>query len=215
MNCCTIKCVGQGPIVRVDPEKLNFGSVKLLCEHTRKILLYNDSPIPAVVESSLVSAYVTLKLTHERFFLFQSQRSPFDLTDEQVVEIEPQSCYVLSVTVYLKNPGKVTDRLTLRLLDGSDITCKVEARGYGTSIMCEPVLHPEINMGTVLTHREVALSFKFTNMGRKPHKLLWSRNKSLKRFKHNPEFEIPYVFYLKPSQVVRKSVLDPISKLCQ
>lgn len=112
--------------------------------------------------------------------------------------------------MYLKNPDKVTDTLRFcifpdddRYVYGHGIFCRLEAEGYGTSIMCEPYLYPELDFGTVLTHNKIEHIVKFTNMGKRGHRLLWSRNKQLKRFKESSEYQIPYRLVFNSSQPAR------------
>lgn len=81
--------------------------------------------------------------------------------------------------------------MTLVVRSGQVIVCKLEAKGIGTSILCSPKIYSETDLGTFLTHQKSALVVKFTNKGNKKHKMLWSRNKHLRQFKENTEFEIP------------------------
>lgn len=56
--CCMIKCNGQGPVVNITPEIMDFGEVVLLKELNRFFTLMNESPIPAQVTASIVRKLV-------------------------------------------------------------------------------------------------------------------------------------------------------------
>lgn len=51
---CKISCNGQGPIILVDRNKINFGQITLLQTITTDLLISNDSPIPANLHLSTV-----------------------------------------------------------------------------------------------------------------------------------------------------------------
>lgn len=49
ISVCDIMVCGQGPIVSIFPEVLDFEEVKLLNWTSKNMLLQNDAPIPARV----------------------------------------------------------------------------------------------------------------------------------------------------------------------
>lgn len=52
---CVIKCNGQGPVLGVKPEDMDFGHVTLLKDQTKYFTLINESPIPAKLTASTVN----------------------------------------------------------------------------------------------------------------------------------------------------------------
>lgn len=54
MVICKITCIGQGPVLSVIPEHLNFGHVKLLEDTCKIVSIYNDSPIGAAVTLQVI-----------------------------------------------------------------------------------------------------------------------------------------------------------------
>lgn len=47
ITSCTINCIGQGPVVSVQPISLNFGEIQVLQNKVMNFRIINDSPIPA------------------------------------------------------------------------------------------------------------------------------------------------------------------------
>lgn len=47
---CKIACTGQGPVVLLEPDLVDFKEVELLNWTTRSVTLLNDSPIPAIIQ---------------------------------------------------------------------------------------------------------------------------------------------------------------------
>lgn len=88
----------------------------------------------------------------------------------------------INVSVYLKNPGKYCTKLTFDVINGEEKpTCRVECVGVGTSILCEPKLLPEMDLGNILTHQYFTKEIKFTNLGKHSHKIEWSHSKILSK----------------------------------
>lgn len=51
---CKIVCVVQGPVMTIDPLRLDFGKISTLETVTAPVLIENDSPITAYVEIDTV-----------------------------------------------------------------------------------------------------------------------------------------------------------------
>ena len=51
---CTLICNGQGPVVSVEPNHLDWGNLTLLENKSLELTVTNDSPIPAEFITSLV-----------------------------------------------------------------------------------------------------------------------------------------------------------------
>lgn len=100
--------------------------------------------------------------------------------------LQPTENLDISVNAYARAPGHYADRIVFTTEQGESQMCAVKVTAVGSSILCEPALEPEINLGTILTYQTFSLNVKFTNMGRKLHKIIWSRVKRLKSFKDSP-----------------------------
>ncbi|KAF5288916.1 hypothetical protein FQA39_LY03795 [Lamprigera yunnana] len=160
-QCCSITCKGQGPILSVNPEELNFGKIPLLRDVSLDITVVNDSPIQAPV---------TITIPSRSFFKIDPM--------EFLLELEESMTIKVSICLY--DPIKVSDVLTISAEQGNEVVCSLLAKGVGSSIHCEPNIEPELNLGLLLTYQEFEFPVKFCNMGTREHKMLWSRNKNLK-----------------------------------
>lgn len=56
VKCCQVSCVGEGPVMSVEPLKLDWGELQLLHKSTMSLELINDSPIPAEFNTTFVSS---------------------------------------------------------------------------------------------------------------------------------------------------------------
>lgn len=63
---CKLSCTGQGPIISLQPTKMDFGDVQVLQEKIMKLKVISDSPIPAQFKISLVSTKFRLKIIIDR-----------------------------------------------------------------------------------------------------------------------------------------------------
>lgn len=188
---CVIKCNGQGAVVSIKPQTLDFGNVTLLKNENRSLTLTNESPISAEATLSLVS-FITFILTYVSdctpttkylicllFVLLQPESSIFTITPTKL-ELEPLEKTTVSVSTYLCNPGKHSDSLTVEITNAETIYVKLFAFGVGTSILCEPPLPENYDLGILLTRRSLSYPMMFTNKGRRFHKIAWSDKLSLK-----------------------------------
>lgn len=86
----------------------------------------------------------------------------------------------METSVYLCNPGKHNDSLIFQVINAEDMLIKICAFGIGTSILVEPELPEEFNLGILLTRRKYNYPLKFTNKGIRLHRIKWSNQKVLK-----------------------------------
>lgn len=50
-----VTCIGEGPVVQITPPKVDWGTIKVLVDNTKKLLLSNESLIPAKFTAQMVS----------------------------------------------------------------------------------------------------------------------------------------------------------------
>ncbi|VEN64751.1 unnamed protein product [Callosobruchus maculatus] len=176
---CKVICNGQGPVVLYSPDALDFEKVSLLKTTTSNLTITNESPIPAEVKIST------------------KPNTPFfvDITE---VRIHPEHVAVIPVRCYLKNTGKYESYVRCSTTKGETIDVKIFATGVGCSILCEPEIVPEYDAGFLLTHQIFRVEIKFTNLGKKYTKMLWTRQKVLKSMKETEE--INSIFSMTPNQ---------------
>ncbi len=100
--------------------------------------------------------------------------------ENSIFSVEPFSAEVpaeesleLTITAYLDDALKFTDKMNILIERGVNFTVSLSAQGKGTTIVCDPPLMPSINLGTFFSrghcHREVQL----TNKGRRVQALSW------------------------------------------
>ncbi|KAG5865676.1 hypothetical protein JTB14_020627 [Gonioctena quinquepunctata] len=162
---CTIICNGQGPVVSYFPDDVNFGKTKLLQKVSKTLSLVNESPIRANIRISI-----------EPFM------SSF-VSNVEELEIAPEDKTDITISCYLRDTGKYKNHLNIEIENGETMTVTISAEGIGSSILCEPSLESEYDAGILLTYRQFKLPVKFTNMGKKFYKILWTRRQSVKNVK--------------------------------
>ncbi|XP_074027129.1 hydrocephalus-inducing protein homolog isoform X2 [Leptinotarsa decemlineata] len=177
---CTIICNGQGPVVSYDPDEIQFGKIELLHQVSTKVTLINDSPIWADMNIS------------------KGDNSPFTPLTEKL-RIGPEDRAEVEVTCYLTDTGRVKNYINVDITNGESMSIAVLAEGVGSSIMCEPNLQPEYDAGTLLTYQFFRLPVSFTNLGKKPYKILWTRKQSVRSLKNVEEDDIVSIFRIEPN----------------
>ncbi|XP_075213857.1 hydrocephalus-inducing protein homolog [Lycorma delicatula] len=154
-----LHCDGQGPVVTVTPNQLDFGEVKLLESHSLQLRMVNDAPIPAEFCS-----YVELKNNYL-----------ITITPESGV-IKPNSKLTLLVTLQLCDAGITTDNVSIKVQDSRSIVVHILAKGIGTSIVVEPAIYPVFDLGKLASLKHYVIPLKITNHSSKLHTLYWTRD---------------------------------------
>lgn len=60
-----LMCVGEGPVVHVDPEELDWGQTPVLSDLTKSVILSNESLIPAPFVCAMVSNQTYVQATYQ------------------------------------------------------------------------------------------------------------------------------------------------------
>ncbi|KAI4465642.1 dlec1 deleted in lung and esophageal cancer 1 [Holotrichia oblita] len=176
---CTIRCNGQGPVVTV-PDILHFEEIRTLRTATQPLRIVNDSPVLAIVT-----------VTHNK-------KSCCTISNDYIT-LNPSESLDLQVEAYVRVPGYFTDKIIFTTEQGESQCCLVKVTAVGSSILCEPEIEPELNLGAILTHQTFSLNIKFKNMSKKYHKIIWSRLKKLKSFRDDPSLYEGSTFVLRPN----------------
>uniref|UniRef100_H2YKD6 Uncharacterized protein n=1 Tax=Ciona savignyi TaxID=51511 RepID=H2YKD6_CIOSA len=150
-----ITCIGEGPVVHILPESINWGATEVLTP-TKTVELSNESLIPADFIAQMVS-----RIPHGKW-------SP-----EQGI-VPPESVLVISVTAVLDDCITFYDKLTVTIIKGSTVTIPVHAYGQGTTIVAEPPITPAVTLGPHFAKSKCVRRFKLTNKGRRHQALTWS-----------------------------------------
>ncbi|XP_063234801.1 hydrocephalus-inducing protein-like [Bacillus rossius redtenbacheri] len=156
VDLCRLTCTGRGPVVSVQPDRLRWGVVDLLQPSTRSFSLANDSPVPAPFRITV----------SKRFGRWTA--SP----DQGVVG--PNSVLRVDATAILTDVGKFSAKLSVQVGSSLSLEVRMEAQGEGTSIVADPSVVPELNLGTIFSHQTVERQILLKNEGTKHHQLQWS-----------------------------------------
>lgn len=62
-------------------------------------------------------------------------------------DLEPHESMIITVKLYLVDPGKYKDKIMLRVINSRTIPVEVKATGYGCSVVFEPQIFPIFDWG--------------------------------------------------------------------
>ncbi|KAL3860158.1 hypothetical protein ACJMK2_010318 [Sinanodonta woodiana] len=151
-----ITCIGEGPVVHIMPPELDWGVIPVLTDKPKKILLSNESLIPAKFTAHMVRP-------------------------NSVFRIEPQEGLIpaersLEVTVIacLDDCVRFQDKLQLNFIESQMRQIPLTGYGQGTTIVSDPPLTPQLDLGPNFSNRPYVKVFHMTNCGRRHQQLVWS-----------------------------------------
>ncbi|XP_076808093.1 hydrocephalus-inducing protein homolog isoform X2 [Clavelina lepadiformis] len=151
-----LNCIGEGPVVHITPESLNWGQVEVLVPNVKTVELSNESLIPADFIAQMMRPDSIWKL------------------DPEQGTIPPESVMHVTVTAVLDDCIRFQDKLTVSVVKGPLTTIPVQAYGYGTTIVIEPPLAPAISLGPHFAKSKFVRRFKLINRGRRHQSLTWT-----------------------------------------
>ncbi|XP_069073573.1 hydrocephalus-inducing protein homolog [Pleurodeles waltl] len=190
-------CTGEGPVVHVTPEEMNFGGIPVLTDVSRTLLLSNQSYIPARFIAKMVRS-----------------RSQWRIEPSEGV-VPPEANVALTLVANLDDTLRFQDKVCLAIENSNVYTVPVQATGTGTTITTDRLFAPVLNLGSHFSAGPCRYHFTMMNRGRRTHQLYWmtegfpqfrkrnhlptagnkSKNSSLNLEPPNP------VFRLSPSRV--------------
>ncbi|XP_044515296.1 hydrocephalus-inducing protein homolog [Gracilinanus agilis] len=150
-----LRSVGEGPVVNVYPDKIDFGNIYVLKETSRSLHLSNQSYITAFFSAHLVNKKSLWKI----------------LPEEGIVP--PETEIVLTVTANLDDMLLFKDLIILSIQNSNNYHIPVQAMGKGTTIVSDKPFAPELNLGAHFSVDPFFYSLKLTNKGRRYHQLYW------------------------------------------
>nr|KAG5712964.1 hypothetical protein BaRGS_021758 [Batillaria attramentaria] len=151
-----ISCIGEGPVVHMTPQKLDWGTVPVLTDMPQTITLSNES---------LISAKYTAHMLRPN--------SAFHVEPVEG-EIPPESKMEIVVTANLDDCVKFQDKLQLNFLESQSRVMSLSACGVGTTITSDPPLLSVMDLGPNFSNRPLSKVFRLTNSGRRHQQLMWS-----------------------------------------
>eukprot|EP00939_MAST-03C_sp_MAST-3C-sp1_P000134 g134.t1 len=155
-----IKAICIGPIVKPSKYKLDWGKTPCLHDHSRKLVLRNESPIPAKIEC-----------------MIEEMRSKFrvDIVNH---ELGPNEDVELTLTVNLDDIVTFSDNLTVEVNEGATVNVPLVAKGDGTTMFCKEDISL-VDFGYRFTKNRYERRFLLENKGQRSQVLTWI-NKTLR-----------------------------------
>lgn len=175
VSACSI-----GPIVELETNKIEFGKVSVLKDHSKSLPIVNKSPIQAHFRAKF-----------KKGVLF---RTP--VTSGVIM---PNSIYQLQIIVNSDESMKISDEITIDIQYAEPLTAKISATGIGTSIVSS-IPMDVIDFGNQFSSRQCTVKFTFTNMGRKTQTIQWIPLRERK--KGDKKEEYIQVFKITPERTV-------------
>ncbi|XP_066439738.1 hydrocephalus-inducing protein homolog isoform X2 [Eleutherodactylus coqui] len=186
-------CIGEGPVVHVDPSEVDFGDIPVLSDVSRRIRLSNQSLISAPFQASMTR-----------------KRSLWRVEPCSGV-VPPEGEVHLTLVAHLDDTVACKDTVQLVITNSNTHLIPVHATGTGTTIVTDRTFAPVLNLGAHFSAGLCRYNFTMTNHGRRTHQLYWMtegfsqvRKKqqlpSLKPGAPQPEPQGP-VFRLLPSRM--------------
>ncbi|XP_077975805.1 hydrocephalus-inducing protein homolog isoform X2 [Styela clava] len=151
-----IQVIGEGPVVHITPEHLDWGQTQVLSPATKTVELSNESAIPAVFFAQMMRTNSVWKVEPDHG------------------EIPAHCTETVSVSAILDDCIRFHDKLNITIVQGPSVTIPVHAYGYGTTLVTDPPLAPKFNLGPHFAKSICSRKIKLTNRGRRHQALMWS-----------------------------------------
>ncbi|XP_064641495.1 hydrocephalus-inducing protein-like isoform X2 [Lineus longissimus] len=151
-----ISCIGEGPVVHVEPLEINWGQIPVLTDTPATIYLSNESLIPAKFTAHMV------------------RPSSVWTVEPRDGEIPPEEEATLTVTARLDDCVRFQDKLQINFLNSQSRVIPLMAYGHGTTITAIPPLGPVLDLGPHFGSNPCRRKFILTNSGRRHQQLVWN-----------------------------------------
>ncbi|XP_066196391.1 hydrocephalus-inducing protein homolog, partial [Sylvia atricapilla] len=191
-----LECIGHGPIVYVYPRKINFGSIPVLQDSSKRLYISNHSDIPASFWAEMAGKGSRWRIEPNRGV------------------VPPNSEVLVTVIANLNDTEKFQDKVKVFTENSPTTLISVQAVGTGTTIASDKPLGPQLNLHYHFSCSPCRYEFQLTNRGRRLHQLYWStegfrvsrrrpRGPALRGTKDAPQRPRPGspVFKLQPMQM--------------
>ncbi|XP_068943597.1 hydrocephalus-inducing protein homolog [Petaurus breviceps papuanus] len=150
-----LRSIGEGPVVHVFPDRIDFGSIYVLKDTSRTLHLSNQS---------FITAFFTAHLANKK--------SLWKISPDGGV-VPPESEVLLTVTANLDDMLPFKDVIILSIQYSNNYHIPVEAVGKGTTVVSDKPFAPELNLGAHFSVDPYFYHLKLTNKGRRFHQLFW------------------------------------------
>ncbi|XP_071613168.1 hydrocephalus-inducing protein homolog [Heliangelus exortis] len=147
---------GEGPVVYVHPNKINFGSIQVLQDVSQTLYLSNQTVIPASFWAEMADKCSRWRIEPNKGV------------------IPPETEVAVAVIANLDDTEKFQDEVNLFIEDSHPSAIPVRAVGIGTTIVTDKPFAPELNLGPHFSLDPCCYHLKITNQGRQTHRLYWT-----------------------------------------
>ncbi|KAM9214465.1 hydrocephalus-inducing protein homolog [Leptosomus discolor] len=148
--------IGEGPVVYVQPSKINFGNIQVLQDASRALCLSNQTVIPASFRAEM-----------------SGKCSCWRIEPSKGV-IPPEAEVSVAVIANLDDTEKFEDEVSVYIENSCTYVIPVRAVGIGTTIVTDERFAPELNLGPHFSLDPCRYRFKVTNKGRQTYLLYWT-----------------------------------------
>ncbi|XP_053911801.1 hydrocephalus-inducing protein-like, partial [Cuculus canorus] len=148
--------IGEGPVVYVHPSKINFGRIQVLQDASRTLHLSNQTLAPASFRVEMAG-----KCSRWRI-------------EPRKGAIPPNTELSVAVVANLDDTGMFNDEVKVFIEHGHSYVIPIQAIGFGTTIVTDKAIAPELNLGPHFSTIPFCYRFKETNKGRRTHLLYWT-----------------------------------------
>ncbi|XP_067158936.1 hydrocephalus-inducing protein homolog [Apteryx mantelli] len=147
---------GEGPVVYVHPNKIDFDNIRVLQDASQTLHLSNQTVIPALFCARMAG-----------------KRSRWRIEPSEGV-VPPETKVSVNLIANLDDTEKFEDKVNLFIEHSSTYEIPVQAVGIGTTIITDKPFAPELNLGPHFSQEPCYYHFKITNQGRRTHLLYWT-----------------------------------------
>ncbi|XP_072277434.1 hydrocephalus-inducing protein homolog [Pyxicephalus adspersus] len=149
-------CIGEGPVVYVQPSELDFGNIPVLTDVPRTLSLSNQSLIPAPFQVTMIRKH---SLWH---------------VEPSCGEVPAQGEIHLTLVAHLDDTVAFKDTVQLMITNSNTFLIPVHAIGTGTTIVTDRTFSPVLNLGAHFSAGPCRYHFTMTNCGRRTHQIYWT-----------------------------------------
>ncbi|XP_041376326.1 hydrocephalus-inducing protein-like isoform X3 [Gigantopelta aegis] len=148
--------IGEGPVVHLDPKKMDWGVMPVLTDIPRKLVLSNESVIPARFESKLLRANSVFRV------------------EPMEGDIPARQCLDVTIIAYVDDCTGFENELQIDVIESVSGVIPLKVTGFGTTIVIDPPFTPKLNLGYYFSNRPLRKVFHVTNKGRRQQYLNWA-----------------------------------------
>ncbi|XP_033221021.1 hydrocephalus-inducing protein homolog [Belonocnema kinseyi] len=119
-----------------------------------------------------------------------------------VGELGSNQSIKLELMAFLRDAGKHSDRLLIKITNSRTIFITLIANGIGSCIVSKPNLFPTFDMGLLFSHQDICLPITLINEGNRHHQLLFANIMDVRPLmKNHPQIQASDRFQVEPNLI--------------